>query len=80
MNILQDLYNRQPDAHKKIFRFTNIFRFMDFCYQNKLTERNSVTEQYIEKGRITVYITRKSDYNIFRYEVCKKQKETFNQQ
>lgn len=80
MNILQNLYNGQPEDHKKIFRFTNIFRFMDFCYLNKLTERNSVTEQYIENGRITVYITRKSDYNVFRYEASKKQKETFNQQ
>ena len=53
---------------------------MNFCYLNKLTERNSVTEQYIENGQIAVYITRKPDYNTFKYEAFKKQKETFNQQ
>lgn len=75
MNILQDLYYRQPENKKRIFRFTNIFRFMDFCWLNRLTERNSVTEQYVENGRVTVYITRKPDYSIF-----KKQQTTFNQQ
>ena len=63
---LKDLYNEQsPESSEsgynptRVWRFTNIFRFMDFCFLHKLTPNNSIT-YYDEKEQV-MYL-KKYDY------------------
>ena len=48
---------------RKVFRFTNIFRFMEFCWLNKFTPDNTATA-YDEEEQM-MYIVRKEHENEF---------------
>lgn len=50
---LKEQFN--PDSGD-IFRFKNIFAFMDFCYNNKLNKENSIT--YYDEEECYMYIKR----------------------
>lgn len=47
----------------KVFRFKNIFRFMQVCWENKFTPNNSATA-YDEKEGV-MYLVRKEYENEF---------------
>lgn len=56
---LKDLY---LSGNKFVFPFKNIFNFIDFCWQNKLTPENSIT--YYDKETMIMYIMSNKYANI----------------
>lgn len=62
MNI-DKLEEAWQSGYSKVFRFKNIFGFMQFCWENKLTPDNSVTAYDEKKDRM--YLVRKEYENEF---------------
>ena len=51
MTLKEQYYNNPEDD---VHAFDNIFNFIDFCYRNNYTPKNSITEMDNEK--IIIYI------------------------
>lgn len=58
---LKEEYKNQPESRfedelTRVYRFYNIFRFMNFCYKYKYTTENSIT--YYDDEEECMYIKR----------------------